>query len=94
MNKKEYLDCLSRELGSLPYNDVKEITDEIEAHFDMAMAEGKTEEQISDDLGDVKELAQWKPLNPKMVKRRRCWEKSLTDKPLSPNPMIKNLTNE
>ena len=58
MNKKEYLDCLSRELGSLPYNDVKEITDEIEAHFEMAMAEGKTEEQISDDLGDVKELAQ------------------------------------
>lgn len=43
---------------------------------------------------NVKELAQWKPLNPKMVKRRRCWEKSLTDKPLSPNPMIKNLTNE
>jgi hypothetical protein len=43
---------------------------------------------------NVKELAQWKPLNPKMVKRRRCWEKSLTDKPLAPNPMIKNLTNE
>ena len=43
---------------------------------------------------NVKELAQWKPLNPKMVKRRRCLEKSLTDKPLAPNPMIKNLTNE
>ena len=43
---------------------------------------------------NVKELAQWKPLNPKMVTRRRCWEKSLTDKPLAPNPMIKNLTNE
>ena len=43
---------------------------------------------------NVKELAQWKPLNPQMVKRRRCWEKSLTDKPLTPNTMIKNLANE
>ena len=43
---------------------------------------------------NVKELAQWKPLNPQIVKRRRCWEKSLTDKPLAPNTMIKNLANE
>ena len=57
MNKKEYLDLLAKELGSLPYNDVKEITDEIDAHFACAMAEGKSEEQISDELGDVKELA-------------------------------------
>lgn len=57
MNKKEYLDLLSKELGALPYNDVKEITDEIDAHFEMAKQEGKSEEQISDDLGDVHELA-------------------------------------
>ncbi len=57
MNKKEYLELLGKELGALPYNDVKEITDEIESHFVAAMAEGKTEEQISDELGDVHELA-------------------------------------
>ena len=57
MNKKEYLELLGKELGTLPYNDVKEITDEIESHFATAMAEGKTEEQISDELGDVHELA-------------------------------------
>lgn len=57
MNKKEYLELLGKELGALPYNDVKEITDEIESHFATAMAEGKTEEQISDELGDVHELA-------------------------------------
>ena len=57
MNKKEYLDLLGKELGSLPYSDVKEITDEIDAHFEMAKSEGKTEEQIADELGDVHELA-------------------------------------
>lgn len=26
---------------------------------------------------NVKELSQWKPLNPEMVKRRRCWQKEM-----------------
>jgi len=26
---------------------------------------------------NVKELSQWKPLNPEMVKRRRCWQKKI-----------------
>lgn len=26
---------------------------------------------------NVKELSQWKPLNPEMVKRRRCWQKRI-----------------
>ncbi|MBO7452985.1 MAG: DUF1700 domain-containing protein [Clostridiales bacterium] len=57
MNKKEYLDILAKDLGSLPYTDVKEIVDEIDAHFECAKGEGKSEEQISDELGDVHELA-------------------------------------
>ena len=57
MNKKEYTEMLARELGSLPYNDVREITAEIEEHFNMAVESGKTEEQAADELGDVKELA-------------------------------------
>ena len=30
MNKKEYLDLLQKDLGVLPFNEVREITDEIE----------------------------------------------------------------
>ena len=26
---------------------------------------------------NVKELSQWKPMNPSVVKRRRCWEKKI-----------------
>ena len=51
MNKKEYTEMLARELGSLPYNDVREITAEIEEHFNMAVESGKTEEQAADEVG-------------------------------------------
>ena len=57
MNKKEYLELLGKELGSLPYNDVEEILNEIGTHFDLALENGKSEAQIADELGDVKELA-------------------------------------
>ena len=28
---------------------------------------------------NIRELSQWKPLNPKTVKRRRCWVKEIHD---------------
>ena len=37
----------------------------------------ETGPQLEDN---VKELSQWKPLNPKMQKRRRCWIKSIENK--------------
>ena len=58
MTKKEYLDKLTRELGSMSYNDVKEITADIANHFDDGVMAGKTEEEIAANLGDPSELAE------------------------------------
>ena len=57
MTKKEYLDKLTRELGSMSYNDVKEILGDIENHFDESAMAGKTEEEAAAMLGDPSELA-------------------------------------
>ena len=57
MTKKEYLDKLTRELGSMSYNDVKEILGDIENHFDASALAGKTEEEAAAMLGDPSELA-------------------------------------
>ncbi len=58
MNKKEYLDLLARELDSMSYRDVKDILDDMEAHFEEGVEAGKTEEQIAEGLGDPVKLAQ------------------------------------
>ena len=57
MTKREYLDSLSGELGTMSYNDVKEIIAEIEEHFEGGALAGKTEEEIAKGLGNPKELA-------------------------------------
>lgn len=56
MTKKEYLDSLSEQLGTMSYNDVKEILAEIEEHFAEGIIAGKSESEISEALGDPKEL--------------------------------------
>ena len=57
MTKREYLDSLSGELGTMSYNDVKEIIAEIEEHFEGGKLAGKSEEEIAAGLGSPKELA-------------------------------------
>ena len=57
MNKTEYLNRLSNELGHMPYGDVKDIMQSIEEHFDLGVSEGRSEEDIAASLGDPKELA-------------------------------------
>ena len=57
MTKKEYLDKLTKELGSMSYNDVNEILADIGDHFDEGIIAGKTEEEIAAHLGDPSELA-------------------------------------
>ncbi|MBR1797272.1 MAG: DUF1700 domain-containing protein [Clostridiales bacterium] len=57
MTKKEYLDKLAKELGSMSYNDVKDILNDIEEHFNESMLAGKTEEEAAAQLGDPKDLA-------------------------------------
>lgn len=57
MNKTEYLNRLSNELGHMPYGDVKDIIQSIEEHFDEGRSEGRSEEEIAASLGDPSELA-------------------------------------
>ena len=57
MTKKEYLDSLSGRLGTMPYNDVKEIIADIDAHFEDGIAAGKSEADIAKALGDPRDLA-------------------------------------
>ena len=57
MNKTEYLNKLSNELGHMPYGDVKDIIQSIEEHFEEGAGEGRSEDEIAECLGDPKELA-------------------------------------
>ena len=57
MNKTEYLNKLSNELGHMPYGDVKDIIQSIEEHFEEGAGEGRSEDEIAQSLGDPKELA-------------------------------------
>lgn len=57
MTKKEYLDKLTKELGTMSYNDVKDILSDIEEHFASGVQAGKTEDQTAAELGDPRELA-------------------------------------
>ena len=47
MNKSEYLNKLTNELGHMPYGDVKDIIQSIEEHFDEGLSEGRSEEEIA-----------------------------------------------
>ena len=52
MTKKEYLDRLAKELGTLSYNDVQDILSDIDGHFANGIQAGKTEDEIASALGD------------------------------------------
>ena len=58
MNKRDYVSALRAQLKTLPSNDVEEIAKEFEAHFDIGVSEGKTEEEIAAKLGSPEEVAQ------------------------------------
>ena len=54
MNKEQYLSKLKK---LLPDYEAQEIINDFEEHFNTALAEGKTEEEIIKDLGDPIEIA-------------------------------------
>ncbi|MCQ2516431.1 MAG: DUF1700 domain-containing protein [Saccharofermentans sp.] len=57
MNRVEYINKLKSELGSMAYNDVTEIINDIEDHFAAGIAAGKSEEVIAEGLGNPVDLA-------------------------------------
>ena len=57
MNKKEYLEALSKLLRKLPKEDREDIISDYEEHFAIGLEKGRTEEEISKALGNPKNVA-------------------------------------
>ena len=57
MNKDEYLKELRKLLRKLPKEDREDIISDYEEHFTIGMEKGRTEEEISNALGNPKTLA-------------------------------------
>ena len=58
MNKSEFLNELSRLLCVLQEEEVRDILEEYEQHINMKIQEGKTEQEVLADFGNVEELAE------------------------------------
>lgn len=57
MNKKEYLFQLRRYLQGFPTDEVNDILSDYEEHFSIGVSKGKTEEEISKELGNPSDIA-------------------------------------
>jgi uncharacterized membrane protein len=57
MNKEMFINELNQHLEKIPLEDRKEIIYDYEEHFDIGISEGKSEEEISNSLGNPKTIA-------------------------------------
>jgi len=57
MNKKEFMHKLSSYLRGIPEEDRQDVISDFEEHYKEGLAEGRSEEDIADSLGDPKSLA-------------------------------------
>ena len=57
MNKKEFLDSMSKYLRSVPREDEQDIINDFEEHFEIGKKEGRSEEEMAESLGDPRALA-------------------------------------
>lgn len=57
MNRNQYMEALERELRGFSELDRREILKDYNNFFEEGMSDGRTEEEVSKDLGDPRELA-------------------------------------
>lgn len=57
MNRNEFIQKLNDDLKSLPESEIKDILYDYEEHFEIGLSKGKTEEQISKELGDPRSIS-------------------------------------
>jgi uncharacterized membrane protein len=57
MNKKDFINKLSVNLHGIPGDEKKDILNDFEEHFNEGLLAGRTEEEISQSLGDPKIIA-------------------------------------
>ncbi len=58
MTRDEYISTLKRALASMKQADITDIARDFEEHFDVGLSQGKTEHEISAELGDPTIVAQ------------------------------------
>lgn len=58
MSKEDFLRVLERKLDVINEKERKDIIDEYRTHIEMKMQEGKTEEEVIQDFGDIDELVE------------------------------------
>jgi uncharacterized membrane protein len=58
MNKNEFMKELGKKLNKLTAKEKIEILSDYEEHFRIGLSEGKTEEEISGNLGDISSIAE------------------------------------
>ena len=57
MNREEYLRILKSSLYHLPTSEIEDILWDYEEHFDIGISKGKSEEEISQELGSPRDIA-------------------------------------
>ena len=57
MTKSEFMESLSKALDAVAFLQKQEILADFEEHFSVGLSEGKTEEEISTQLGDPQQIA-------------------------------------
>lgn len=57
MNKTEYINKLKTYLHSLTMDELEDILSDYEEHFQIGLSKGKTEEEISKELGDPYDIS-------------------------------------
>jgi len=57
MTRQEYLSAIRKELSSLSESEVNDIVRDFDEHFEVGLSQGKTEHEISAELGDPVSVA-------------------------------------
>ena len=58
MNRMDYINKLKNNLQGLPIEDIQDILSDYEEHFEIGLSKGKSEEEIANELGDPREVAE------------------------------------
>ena len=83
LTKQEYLKELRKNLKGFSQDEIDDILYDYEEHFSIGLSSGKTEEEIAEDLGDPKDIAdQYKKAkgNPTIEETARYYKEKAKEK--------------
>ncbi|MDZ5255118.1 DUF4097 family beta strand repeat-containing protein [Clostridium sp. LIBA-8841] len=97
MTKQEYLNELRRNLRGFSQEEIDDILYDYEEHFSIGLSSGKTEEEIAEDLGDPKDIAeQYKKAkgNPTIEETARYYKEKAKEKTRAFSKSISESSNK